>query len=663
MLLNRQQKQAIEYLDGPLLVLAGAGSGKTRVITEKIAYLVNKAGYPPQQIAAITFTNKAAKEMQERIAGLLSSQQCKLLNVSTFHSLGMRMLREEANEVGLKKKFSIFDAGDSGKILHEIIGSSGKDVLFRAQQRISLWKNALLSPEQALDAVENEWEKQMALVYASYQDTLLAYQAVDFDDLIRLPTLLLQQNADIRYKWQMRLRYLLVDECQDTNECQYALMKLLIGNDGKFTAVGDDDQSIYAWRGANMENLRLLQQDYPNLEVIKLEQNYRSSARILRIANQVISHNPKLFEKKLWSEYGLGDVVQVLACKNEEHEADTVANRILFAKNSHPKIKLSDFAILYRGNHQAKWLEEALRTARLPYKMSGGQSFFDRAEIKDVLAYLRLLNNPDDDPAFIRAITTPKRGVGESTLNRLNEFARDHNLSLYQAAQDTGALSTLATKAKQDLQAFMLNVAAWQADAACKPAGEFLHALLDTIKFEAHLLLHEEGKSGEIKWRNVMDLQRWIGNKGEKDGKNILEIAQTIALITLLEGKEQEEVDAVNMMTLHASKGLEFPYVFLIGCEEGVFPHGDSVEEGNLDEERRLMYVGITRAKKNLTLTHCVKRKKMGQWQFMTPSRFIDEMPQDDIELLGRKDSAPIVSKAEGKSRLSGMMSMLKDKK
>lgn len=663
MLLNQQQQQAVTYLDGPLLVLAGAGSGKTRVITEKIAYLVNKAGYPAHQIAAITFTNKAAKEMQERIAGLLTKQQCQQLTVSTFHSLGMRMLREEAATVGLKQKFSIFDSGDSGKILQEIIGSSGKDQMFRAQQRISLWKNALITPEQALDLAENEWEKQMALVYASYQETLFAYQAVDFDDLIRLPTLMLQQHADIRHKWQMRLRYLLVDECQDTNECQYALMKCLIGNDGKFTAVGDDDQSIYAWRGANMENLRLLQQDYPSLAVIKLEQNYRSSARILRIANQVISNNPKLFEKKLWSEYGLGEVVQVLACKNEEHEADTVANRILFAKQSNPKVKLSDFAILYRGNHQAKWFEEALRTARLPYKMSGGQSFFDRAEIKDVMAYLRLLNNPDDDPAFIRAITTPKRGIGESTLNRLNEFAREHNLSLYQAAGDIGALSTLSTKAKQDLQAFMLQMDDWQQQASCKPAGEFLQDLLTTIQFEAHLLLHEEGKSGEIKWRNVMDLQRWIANKGEKDGKNIVEIAQTIALITLLEGKEQEEVDAVNMMTLHASKGLEFPYVFLVGCEEGVFPHGDSVEEGNLDEERRLMYVGITRARQRLSITHCVKRKKMGQWQFMTPSRFIDEMPPDDIELLGRKDSAPIVSKAEGKSRLSGMMAMLSEKK
>ncbi|AUZ04930.2 ATP-dependent DNA helicase [Vitreoscilla sp. C1] len=662
MQLNQQQQQAVLYLDGPLLVLAGAGSGKTSVITKKIAHLVNHAHYPAHQIAAITFTNKAAKEMQERVAGLLSKQQCQQLTVSTFHSLGMRILREEAPLVGLKKKFSIFDSGDSAKILQELLQTSGKDALFRAQQCISLWKNAFKTPEQALDDAANEWEKQIALVYASYQETLLAYQAVDFDDLIRIPTLLLQNNAEVRYKWQSRLRYLLVDECQDTNECQYALLKLLIGSDGKFTAVGDDDQSIYAWRGANLENLRLLQQDYPNMKVIKLEQNYRSTSRILRIANKVISHNPKLFEKKLWSEYGLGEMVQVLACKDEEHEADTVASKIAFLKNSHPNVKLSDFAILYRGNHQAKRFEEALRSSRLPYKMSGGQSFFDRAEIKDVMAYLRLLNNPDDDPAFIRAITTPKRGIGESTLTRLNEFARDHNLSLYQAAQQLGALSTLNSRAKQDVQAFMLGFAKWQDLAEHQDAGDFLWQLLDEIHYEAHLLMLEEGKAGEIKWRNVVELQRWIANKGEKDGKNILEVAQTIALMTLLEGKDQEEVDAVNMMTLHASKGLEFPCVFLVGCEEGVFPHRDSVDEGMLDEERRLMYVGITRAKRQLFVTHCVKRKKAGEWQFMPPSRFIDEMPSDDIQILGRKNTAPIVSKAEGKSRLSGMMNMLKDK-
>lgn len=662
MKLNPQQQAAVEYLGGALFVLAGAGSGKTRVITEKIAYMITQAGYKPHHIAAITFTNKAAKEMQERVSARLGREQTRGLTVCTFHSLGMRILREEAQHIGYKKNFSILDASDSARIISELLGSSGREAVFKAQHQISLWKNNLQTPEAAFQAADDEWSKQVAQVYAAYQTTLEHYQAVDFDDLIRLPTLLLQQNSDVRLKWQQRLQYLLIDECQDTNACQYALMRALVGLEGRFTAVGDDDQSIYAWRGANMENLRRLQEDYPQIKIIKLEQNYRSTARILKVANQVIANNPKLFPKTLWSQLGEGEVVRVVACQSETHEAEFVAqqiarNKLIYGAN------FADFAILYRGNHQARLFEDALRSARIPYQISGGQSFYDKAEIKDVLSYLRLLANPDDDPAFLRAATTPKRGIGDTTLGKLNDYAKQHECSLFQAAQSMDALATLNAKNREAVQQFVYLMQDYQARAAADDAGEVVQALLQEIGYEAYLTGAEEGgKAAEIRWKNVQDLAGWLAKKGEEGEKNLIELTQTIALMTLLEGRDDGEIDAVKMSTLHASKGLEYPFVYLVGCEEGLFPHADSVEAGALEEERRLMYVGITRAKQQLTLTHCIKRKRQGTFVFPEPSRFINEMPQGDLDILGRKGGKPIVSKEEGRERLGNMLAMLKAK-
>lgn len=661
--LNPQQLEAVHYLGGPLFVLAGAGSGKTRVITEKIAHLIREVGYAPHNIAAITFTNKAAAEMQERTAAMLGSRQTRGLTVCTFHSLGMRLLREEAQHIGYKQNFSVFDGSDSGKIIAELLGSSGRDAVFRAQHKISLWKNDLLTPEQAFQVASNEWERQTAQLYAGYQETLHSYQAVDFDDLILLSARLLQNEAGIRIKWQMRLLHLLVDECQDTNTCQYTLMKLLTGAEGRFTAVGDDDQSIYAWRGANMGNLRLLQQDYPTLKIIKLEQNYRSSARILRVANQVIANNPKLFPKTLWSQYGEGEPVRIIACQNEQHEAEYAAGSIIRRRNqSGDSLNYADFAILYRSNHQARLFEEALRSAHIPYRVSGGQSFFEKAEIKDILAYLRLLANPDDDPAFLRAATTPKRGIGDATLSSLNRYAAAASCSLYAAANTAEALAQLPAAGREALRQFTALMQSYQSRAQSEPAGSLIQELLADIRYETYLLEHEEGKSGEIKWRNVQDLCAWLARKGEQDGKTLIELSQTIALMNLLDSRSKEETDIVTLSTLHASKGLEYPHVILAGCEEGLFPHADSVEEGNLDEERRLMYVGITRAKHSLTLTHCVKRRRQGGWQFPEPSRFIDEMPQADLKILGRKGGEPIVSHEEGKANLRSMLDMLNAK-
>lgn len=661
MKLNTQQQQAIEYLGGPLFVLAGAGSGKTRVITEKISYMIQEIGYKPYHIAAITFTNKAAEEMKERIAIRLGKELIQGLTVCTFHSLGMRMLREDALHIGYKSNFSILDTSDTMSILTELADSSGKEALSNVRHQISLWKNDLVHPDEAFQAASDEWIQYAARIYGAYQQTLESYHAVDFDDLIRLPVLLLRNHSELRLKWQQRFRYILIDECQDTNACQYELIKLLAGLEGMFTAVGDDDQSIYAWRGANMENLRQLQVDYPQLKVIKLEQNYRSTARILRVANQVIANNPKLFPKTLWSQLGEGEVIKVIACQNNEHEAKYVVGQIAQMKHM-MNANWSDFAILYRGNHQARVFEEALRESKILYQLSGGQSFYEKAEIKDILAYMRLLVNIDDDPAFLRAATKPKRGIGKTTLKHLNEYAKEHHCGLFQAAITTEVLASLNTKSEESIKAFTELLLRYQQRASLDRAGEVIRDLLNELAYEDYLLKEEENpKLAEARWRNVLSLQDWIDRKGQED-KNILEITQTIALMNLLAGKEEDEIDAVKLSTLHASKGLEYPYVFLVGCEEGILPHADSIDDGHIDEERRLMYVGITRAKRQLTLTHCIKRKREGTWQFQEPSRFIDEMPAMDLEILGRKDTAPIVTKEEGKRQINNMLEMLKQK-
>ena len=657
MKLNPQQQQAVEYLGGPLFVLAGAGSGKTRVITEKIAYMIQDVGYKPHHIAAITFTNKAAKEMQERVSERLSKAQTRGLIVSTFHSLGVRMLREDAESLGYKKNFSILDASDCTAIFFELSGSTSTELVFKMRHQISLWKNDLREPDEAFAQAQNGWERQVAQVYANYQTRLEHYQAVDFDDLIRLPVLLLREHQQIRYKWQDRLRYLLVDECQDTNACQYALLRLITGLAGMFTAVGDDDQSIYAWRGADMENLCRLQEDYPQLKIIKLEQNYRSSARILRIANQVIANNNKLFAKRLWSQLGEGNKVRVIACQNEENEAKYVARQIAYLNASQQR-PYTDFAVLYRGNHQARIFEEALREAHIPYRLSGGQSFYDKAEIKDILSYLRLIANNDDDPAFLRAATTPKRGIGDTTLGKLNQYAKNHQCSLFQAACTTDALAQLSNKSREAVYQFIDFIEKTSKAAETNNAGEVVQQLLQDIQYENHLFNSEENNRVA---ENVCELQKWYAKKSEENNKSLNELTQTITLITLLENKE-EEIDAVKLSTLHAAKGLEYPCVYLVGCEEGIFPHAESIENGNVEEERRLMYVGITRAKQELTITHCIKRKKAGVWHFPEPSRFIDEMPQDDIEILGRKGGKPIVSKEEGRAMLQDFLNTLKQK-
>ncbi len=655
--LNPQQREAVKYLDGPLLVLAGAGSGKTRVITRKIAWLVTACGIEARHVAAITFTNKAAREMRERVGELLPGKAAKGLTVSTFHSLGLHILRHDAKRLGYKPRFSVLDAADAQQILSDILRNPDKSSLRQAAAVISNWKNALLTPGEAVTAAQDESERQVANAYRDYQNTLRAYQAMDFDDLIRLSVVLFREHPEALSSWQGRLRYLLVDEYQDTNGAQYELMKLLAGPMGRFTAVGDDDQAIYAWRGADVENLRRLTRDWPHLKIIPLTQNYRSSQRILRAANSVIRNNPRLHEKNLWSELGLGSHVELLQCRDDRHEAETVAMRISAHKFEH-RTRHADYAVLYRGNHQARLFEEALREAKIPYQLSGGQSFFDKAEIKDLTAYLRLIANQDDDPAFIRAATTPRRGVGVATLERLGDHAGQRHVSLFEATYEEGFQAALADRQLHPLVEFcdFINRIAFRAEK--EPAGRLLEELLAAIHYEEWLYDSEDDRAAKAKWENVREFVDWLSKKGEEDEKTLIELTQTVTLMNLLEGKSDTEVDAVRLSTLHAAKGLEFGNVYLVGVEEEILPHRECLEGDRLEEERRLMYVGITRARKALTITWCGKRKRGGETVVCEPSRFLAELDPAEVRRTGANQEEG-AAKDDGNRRLSALKALL----
>lgn len=638
MQLNDPQYAAVRCIDRPCLVLAGAGSGKTRVITAKIAYLIAN-GFDAKEIVALTFTNKAAQEMKGRADSLLNTQarSGRGLTVSTFHSLGVQLLRHEAKALGLKPGFSILDATDSFSILQNLLNTPDKKSIWAVANQISLWKNALLSPEAALAVARDADEQQAARIYLSYDATLRAYQAVDFDDLIRLPVQLFEQFPNRLTHWQAKIRYLLVDEYQDTNACQYKLMKLLAGARGAFTAVGDDDQSIYAWRGATLENIAQLEKDWPHLTIIKLEQNYRSSQRILHAANTLIAHNPKLFEKKLWSDHGVGDAISVSAYTDDEDEARQVVTRLIGAKFE-KRAAYRDFAILYRSNYQARVLEQQLREQKIPYVMSGGQSFFERAEIKDISAYLRLLTNQDDDPAFLRAVTTPKRGIGNATLEALGTYAGERQVSLFEALYLPGAYEVLGKKL-DDLRAFgdFINRISYRAarEKGQQSVQALMQEILQALDYEAHLYDQHDDRTAQNKWQAVLDFVQWIGQRAAADefhiDSTLLDVAQTVAIMSLID-KNEADIDAVRLSTLHAAKGLEYPHVWMVGVEEGLLPHTRADEDegaARVEEERRLMYVGITRAQRSLHLSWCKKRRRAREFQACEPSRFIAEMGLD----------------------------------
>jgi ATP-dependent DNA helicase Rep len=666
--LNPRQREAVKYIDGPLLVLAGAGSGKTSVITRKIAYLIEKCGIQGRHIAAVTFTNKAAREMRERVAALLRGPAAKGLTIATFHTLGLTLLRKEHRKLGFKSGFSIFDAEDARGLIKDILiaeHGGDNDQAGLIQQRISAWKNDLIDPDQAVAAAQGPADMLCAQAYVRYQRALKAYNALDFDDLILRPVELLQSDADTLEKWRGQIRYLLVDEYQDTNTAQYQLVKLLVGQRAGLTVVGDDDQSIYAWRGARPENLAQLQQDYPHLKVVKLEQNYRSTGRILRAANQVIANNAHVFEKALWSEFGPGDPIRIIRCANEEAECERVATEIL-DHHLRKKSRFEDYAVLYRGNHQARLLELKLQSYQVPYRISGGTSFFARNEIKDVMAYLRLLINPDDDNAFLRIINVPRRKIGASTLEGLGTYATARGIGMLAACAEIGLESQLPEAAVARLREFTH----WLEQIRRRAQGDdAIAAVRDMVRdIEYEDWLRENSSSTAVAERrmgNVTTLIDGLQNTLERDRENsdagIDSAIAKLVLRDLMERQEEEgdDADKVQLMTLHAAKGLEFANVYIIGMEEELLPHRNSIEGDGIEEERRLCYVGITRARRNLTLTFCARRKQYGDYVSCLPSRFIDELPVEDIEWEGRDGGDPVASKNRARATLAGLRDLL----
>ncbi|MDR9468309.1 DNA helicase Rep [Marinospirillum sp.] len=670
--LNDRQLEAVTQVTSPLLVLAGAGSGKTSVITSKIAYLIRDRGMAARNICAVTFTNKAAREMRERVGKMLSREEAKGLTVSTFHSLGLDIIRKEVKHLGYKSGFSLFDTEDTRALIRDLMHKDAQvdaDIINQVLHLISNWKNDLVEPAVALSLAEDESQQLAAQVYESYNRHLKAYNAVDFDDLIRLPVLLFQQHPEVLEKWQHKLHYLLVDEYQDTNISQYRLVKHLTHLRKTFTVVGDDDQSIYAWRGARPENLNQLSDDFANLKIIKLEQNYRSTGRILKVANQLIANNPHLHEKNLWSQLGFGDPIKVIECASEDAEAERIAGEIMTRKlkeNRHWK----DFAVLYRGNFQARILEIKLQALQIPYKISGGTSFFARNEIKDIMAYLRLLINPADDNAFLRIINIPRREIGPAILEKLAIYAKDREVSLFAACHELGLEQYLNERQVERLRRFThwLDdiIQRCERDDAIAAIGEMIR----DMDYEAWLYQNASSPTvAERRYANIWTLIDSLAEtlkrmQADNPDASIKEAIARLVLRDLLEQQEEEDdSDKVQLLTLHASKGLEFPQVFLMGMEEELLPHRNSIEADTLEEERRLAYVGITRAQQHLTLTLARQRKTYGEMLNCTPSRFLDELPAEDLEWKGRKGEqkeSPEEKRQRNQSRASALRELLK---
>ncbi|GAA6942501.1 DNA helicase Rep [Helicobacter pylori] len=671
MKLNPQQQQAVEYVSGPCLVLAGAGSGKTRVIINKIAHLIGKCGYLPKQIAAVTFTNKAAREMKERVAQSIGKESSKGLIVSTFHTLGFDIIKREYKYLGFKANMTLFDEHDQMALLKELTADllqEDKELLRMLINRISNWKNDLCSPQQAMALARDKQEQTFAHCYDRYNKQLRAYNALDFDDLIMLPTLLFKQNEEVRSKWQEKIRYLLVDEYQDTNTSQYELIKLLVGDRARFTVVGDDDQSIYSWRGARPQNMVRLRDDFPALRVIKLEQNYRSSQRILHCANILIDNNDHVFDKKLFSNLGEGEKLQIIEAKNEEHEAERVVGELI-AHRFIAKTHYRDYAILYRGNHQSRLLEKILMQNRIPYKISGGTSFFSRAEIKDMMAYLRLVVNQDDDAAFLRIVNTPKREIGTATLEKLGSLAQEKHVSLFEAIFDFELIQRVTPKAYDALQKFARWIVELNDEIQRSEPERAVRSMLTSLHYEEYLYEYATSpKAAEMQSKNVATLFDWVADmlKGDEfnEPMNLNQIVTRLTLRDMLErGEEEDDSDQVQLMTLHASKGLEFPHVFLIGMEEGILPHQTSIDEDNVEEERRLAYVGITRAQRNLWFSLCKERRQFGDLIRPEPSRFLLELPENDLQW--ERDKPPLSAEqqqAKTQSHIANLRAILRGK-
>ena len=633
------------------MVLAGAGSGKTRVIIEKIIYLVQERGLPAQRVAAITFTNKAAKEMRERLAKRLGAEKAGEITVSTFHSLGWKILRAHHELLGYRPGISILDEQDSQNVVRDLLPEgTAPDRVRLARSQVSRWKNRALSAVDAHESFSSDAEASIWQLYQHYEDHLKNLNAVDFDDLI-LQSLRALRNEEARLRWQQQFRYLLVDEYQDTNETQYQMLKLLTGADGRMTVVGDDDQSIYGWRGAQPENLQQLAQDYPGLKVIKLEQNYRSCGTVLKAANALIANNPHAIEKRLWSALHEGDAIRILPCEDEKEEAGTIAAEILHHQYT-TRASWGDFAVLYRGNHQSRVLEQALREHKIPYHLSGGTSFFERTEIKDLMCYLRLAVNPDDSSAFLRVVNTPRRDIGVKSRGIIAQFAGRRHCSLFAASLLPDCRAALPPKSAESLRQFC-NLLIDTGDRGER--GDPLSAIDDLIrKINYERWVRDQTDNfvlADRRMENVRDLSGWVGRlHADSPQQGLIDLMGRLSLLTSLD-QDKEAGQEVRLMTLHGSKGLEFPHVFMAGVEEDLIPHRNSLEEGAEAEERRLMYVGITRARESLTISYALGRRRYGEVIRCEPSRFIEEIPAELVEWRG-KDAVQDATKTKERAKV-----------
>ena len=636
--LNPAQREAATHFEGPILVLAGAGSGKTRVLTTRIARLIEEHGVDPRHILAVTFTNKAAGEMRERVARLLGEQPAGMWS-GTFHAIGARILRHEAVHAGRTASFTIYDEEDSIAAIKRAMDRlkiSPKQYSPKAlRAAISDAKNALVSSKEYASLAMDPLSRAAAQVYTELDRVLREGNAADFDDLLVLPVRIFQENPDRLAVYRERFKFILVDEYQDTNRAQYQLIKLLGGEHGNVLVVGDDDQSIYGWRGADIRNILDFEKDFPEAKVVRLEENYRSTPQVLELANVVISANTTRRGKTLRATREPGEKVVTVACADERDEADFVAEEVLDRRRRPGGAALRDFAVLYRTNSQSRAMEEALRRRGIPYRLVGAVRFYDRREIRDLMAYLKLIANPADDEAFRRAVAVPRRGLGDTTLDRLAEGAREASLPMLAAATRADLLESLRPAARNSLLSFATLIRRYRERAADASVDELLRDLVDEIHFAEYL--KHEGPDGAERLENVRELitsaaETVLDEGGELGLTPLDNFLQRASLVTGLD-KLDPDADAVTMMTLHNAKGLEFPVVFITGLEEGLFPLSRTHDEPELlEEERRLFYVGITRAERRLYLSHARSRRRNGESMFSVPSSFLRPIPEEMLE-------------------------------
>lgn len=667
--LNEAQRQAVKQTEGPVLILAGAGSGKTRVITTRIAYLL-ACGVPANKVLAVTFTNKAANEMRERVATLVPKTAAKELTISTFHALCVRILRSGIERLGYKSNFAIYTASDQIGLLRQIIvRKGGKDEKldpWMVQSLISRWKNKGIpidGPHSGDDLIAD--------VAREYQRQLRLRNACDFDDLLGLASQLLEEHPDVRAQWQDHFHYLMVDEFQDTNRQQMELLRLLAGTRHNVCVVGDDDQSIYGWRGADITNITCFEQHFPNPIIIKLQENYRSQRPILETANAVIRHNAGRREKQLIATKPGAEAVRLIAMPGDKEEAEFIVNEI-WENNTLRRRAWEDHAILFRTNSQSRLFEEALRQQGIPYRILGGQSFYERREVKDVLAYLHVALHPGDDVNLLRIVNNPPRGLGETTIELATEDSIAKQRSIFETLADSEFAQQFSTKTKNALTRFASQVRAWH-DSLSRPGANYAalaESLLQETGYKDYLkrtcATPEEALNRES---NVSELIHSIHQHYTRNpSSGLRDFLDNVALDDDFKREDEKEAAAkkpgVWLITLHASKGLEFPYVYLVGLEDGVLPHKRSLEENTLDEERRLLYVGITRAMEKLTLTWCATRIRYGHPVGVTPSRFIKELPTPPVISTSYEEIAKApVSVEDAKARFAALRAKLASRK